>query len=213
MEIQIKPQGLAEAISRVNGTRKRAPQLWARSATTIGGRAVELIQRYYRGASATEPDRTAVRSGALRRAYTHAVTRKNATIDLQIGVIRPGDRGKVLRYAATHEYGATITPKRAKSLTIPLDAAKTRSGVTRGRARDYPNTFIRGDIIYQKTDAIVQAEATGKKTRSKPRALFLLRRSVTIKARPALEPIRRPMTDVLEERITADFREALTTAA
>lgn len=46
-------------------------------------------------------------------------------------------------YARTHENGATIRPKKAKYLTIPLPAALNANGTPKKRrARDWQNTFI-----------------------------------------------------------------------
>lgn len=51
-----------------------------------------------------------------------------------------------------HEFGATITPKKSKFLTVPLPAALDQRGVPyRKRARDWDNTFIarskKGNLI------------------------------------------------------------------
>ena len=58
-----------------------------------------------------------------------------------------GRVGSSTRHTATLEFGATITPKRAKVLTIPLAAAKTAAGKSRGTARQvgamYSATFWR----------------------------------------------------------------------
>lgn len=83
-------------------------------------------------------------------------------------------RGKNVAYSAIHETGGTIKPKRAKYLTIPLKAAKTASGVARGKARDFANTFIKkvssGDLL------IFQNKGNGIIP------LFVLKKSVKIPA-------------------------------
>jgi hypothetical protein len=70
-----------------------------------------------------------------------------------------------------HHFGAeganAIRPKRAKALTLPYP------GVT-GRARDYTNTFIRHNTIFQ-------AVKDGP-----PVPLFFLKSFVVIKARPMM---------------------------
>ena len=43
--------------------------------------------------------------------------------------------GRGAPYAATHEFGATIRPRKRKFLTVPLSAARTPAGVTRQQAR------------------------------------------------------------------------------
>jgi hypothetical protein len=198
---RIESKDAARLISALNGTRPRARQYWRQSATTVGERGVELIQRYYRGAGQTEPDRTARRTGALARSYTSQVSTHGEAIDLRVGVLRAG--AKTLSYAAAHEFGATIRPKSAKYLAIPLGAAKTRAGVARGGPRDYPNTYRAKTkagklLVFQR-----QPKGTGI-------PLFLLTKGpINIPARPALEPTSKAMAPVLEARIIEDFRRAL----
>jgi phage gpG-like protein len=77
--------------------------------------------------------------------------------------------GTNLAYAKIQHEGGTITPKKAKYLAIPLQKiAKVKS------PRDFQNTFIRNGIIFQK-----QAD-------DKIIALYVLKKSVTIPARPYL---------------------------
>jgi hypothetical protein len=45
-------------------------------------------------------------------------------------------------YAAIHEEGGTIRPNKRKWLTIPLDAAKTAAGVSRGAAPSFDDAFF-----------------------------------------------------------------------
>jgi hypothetical protein len=59
-------------------------------------------------------------------------------------------------YLKTQEFGATITPKKAAYLTVPLPAALDERGVPLKRgARDWENTFVKKSkagnlIIFQK---------------------------------------------------------------
>lgn len=78
------------------------------------------------------------RTGALRRsiAGTVAATPEGLRLVLSAGG-RTG--GSDLRYAALQEYGGVIRPVNKKWLTIPVGAAKTRAGVTRGGARMFPD--------------------------------------------------------------------------
>lgn len=142
---------------------------------------IEYGLRTYRSAGETTPTATAVRTGALRRAYSHEVTPKQQTIELALGVIRPRQADKVLAYAAIHEFGGTIRPKRVHHLAIPLPAAKTARGVVRGTPRSFDRTFVKtskaGNLI------LYQQQAAGIIP------LFLLRRqAVQIPARPLLWP-------------------------
>ena len=79
-----------------------------------------------------------VRSGKGRASITTDVS--DAPRSFSVGA--PGETG---RYLGAHETGATIVPRRAKVLTIPLDAAKTAAGVPRWSAREAPfeDTFWR----------------------------------------------------------------------
>lgn len=79
-----------------------------------------------------------VRSGKGRASITTDVS--DAPRSFSVGA--PGETG---RYLGAHETGSTIVPRRAKVLTIPLDAAKTAAGVPRWSAREAPfeDTFWR----------------------------------------------------------------------
>jgi hypothetical protein len=95
-----------------------------------------------------------------------------------------------------HETGATITAKHAKYLTIPLNAALNSHGIPlRSKARDWDNTFIartkRGNLI------IFQRNTGGKVT-----PLYLLRKSVTLRARLG-------MTKMFEDLIPYFERKAI----
>jgi len=78
-------------------------------------------------------------------------------------------------YMRVHEYGATITPRTAKYLTIPMPAALDARGIPKKRsAREWSNTFVAptksGLMIFQK-----------RASRIVP--LYLLKKSVKIPAR------------------------------
>lgn len=75
------------------------------------------------------------RTGTLRRSFTPRVT--GATFKSLLGIY-----GTSLVYAAAHEYGATITPKRVRYLTIPFAEGLTPSGVSRRKARQWTPSFI-----------------------------------------------------------------------
>lgn len=80
------------------------------------------------------------------------------------------------REVAVHEHGAVITPKRAKYLTIPLDAALNSNGTPKKRsARMWSNTFVgtskKGNLlIFQKTaGGIIPLYALKKSVKIPPR--------------------------------------------
>lgn len=106
-------------------------------------------------------------------------------------------------YARVQEYGATITPKRTKYLTIPLGAAKTAAGVTRGSARNWPGTTLgrgrKGLTIFAQGAQVMRARrADGSRGRvntseyvtttsyRRGAPIFLLRKSVRIPGRLGL---------------------------
>tara|TARA_B100001964_G_scaffold178865_1_gene197304 strand:+ start:981 stop:1535 length:555 start_codon:yes stop_codon:yes gene_type:complete len=75
---------------------------------------------------------------------------------------------KRVPYARIHELGGIIRPKKGKFLTIPFPGIK-------GFARDFKDTFIAKDIIFQKTGSGI-------------RPLFSLKKQVTIPRRSYLRP-------------------------
>jgi hypothetical protein len=150
-----------------------------------------------------------VRSGRLRASTRPVLARVSArrvkggvTIGTAYAPVHFGPKGSE----------TTITPKPGKQyLTIPLDAAKTKAGVVRGRARDegvWGKTFVRkskaGNLIVfgQKRG---QRGAGAGKLSGNIQPLFVLKKSVTIKARVHPEElvawIRKKITAMLERRI------------
>lgn len=115
-----------------------------------------------------------------------------------------GQIGSPLVYASTQEFGATIRPKRAKWLTVPLPAAMDKRGIMLlPKARDYPRTFIaksrKGNLlIFQKI---------GKR---KIIPLFVLKKSVKIPPRlnlgKALELGSKPFGDRVVEKVFREFQ-------
>lgn len=114
------------------------------------------------------------RSGGLVASITRSVRVEGSTFgDIRgyIGAAFP---------AHVHEYGATIKPKKAKFLTVPLPAALDSSGIPlRRSAREWQNTFVaktkRGNlVIFQK-----------RGTQIVP--LYVLRTQVTIPPRLGMQ--------------------------
>lgn len=114
------------------------------------------------------------RTGQLRQSFHHAM------IGDSLGTLR----GTVYTdsvYAATQEFDGEQTPSTRKYLTIPLDAALTPSGVSRGDLPHYGNkTFLvphrRGWLVMLRTGI-----KRGRRSPAVP--LFLLVRSVFIPGR------------------------------
>ena len=105
-------------------------------------------ERFARGAGTLRR-----RTGTFSRAFDQAATGNDLeSLHFAAGTIRQG-----LKYAWIQEYGGEIRPKRAKYLTIPLEAAMTPAGVLKKPAREWPDTFVRmrrggqSGTIFQKT--------------------------------------------------------------
>lgn len=100
---------------------------------------------------------------------------KQGVVTARIGSgVRSGRR---MAYSEIHETGGTITPKRVKWLTIPLEAALTASGAPRkARASDWPNTFVGKS----KGGSLIIFQKQGKKNLI---PLYVLKKSVNIPAR------------------------------
>lgn len=99
--------------------------------------------------------------------------------------------GTVLKQARVHQLGATIRPKRAKMLAIPLKKeARARS------PRDFPDLFV-----WRRFGKVFLARAS---TRGNLSLMYLLKRSVKIPARAFIGISRedeRDMTDIVHEFI------------
>jgi hypothetical protein len=102
----------------------------------------------------------------------------------------------VAKYMRAQERGATITPKRGRFLTIPLDAAKTAAGVARFTARQvienpaahgYEDTFFHKNILFGVKARMRRAMVEGQRVAVRAGALgqieplFALKTSVTLK--------------------------------
>jgi len=100
--------------------------------------------------------------------------------------------------ASVHERGATIRPKRAKYLTVPLPPALTGRGLPKKpSARDWKNTFVlkskKGNLL------IVQ-----KKGKNELTPLYVLKKSVTIPKRLGFEEAFMAGRDFLADKIADD---------
>jgi len=102
------------------------------------------------------------------------------------------ETGTNVEYAAIHEFGGTIVPKKAKFLTIPLtDAARNAEG-----GRNYPG----------KLHPVINASGQGGVLRDEAGvAQFALTKRVNMPARPYL----RPAFDEHKDEAIADFIGAL----
>ncbi len=114
------------------------------------------------------------RSGEMLQSIVASVRVSGSSFDTITGEIGGS------RIARVQEFGATITPKRAKYLTIPLPAALDSRGVPlKKSARDWQNTFVARSkagnlIIFQKRGAGIMP-------------LYVLKTSVTIPPRLGMQ--------------------------
>ena len=122
-----------------------------------------------------------VRSGRLAGSIAGRVVKRPGYIGIRLTA---GGGGSDVKYAATHEYGATganaITPKKSKFLTIPVHPSlKTAVGVGRvPRARDIPGFTFAQSLGGQ---PVLLHQVTGE-------VWYLLRKRVEIPARPYMRP-------------------------
>lgn len=120
-------------------------------------------------------------------------------------VLRAGGRvgGYSVPYAAAHEFGATITPKRAKFLRIPLPAARTAAGVDRYAT---PLRQTGAGMFHVRRSAsgrlLLFNNATGE-------PWYLLVRQSKVRARPFLRPSLTEAGEKLPGRIQKRLRDAV----
>jgi len=136
-----------------------------------------------------------VRSGMLRRSII-------GKVDGDSRIILSAGDGQRVRYAAIHEYGGTIRPKRGKYLAIPVGPALTSSGVARyASPRDVPGLTFAQSRKGQPMLVQAQKAGRGKTGRAAGTVMFLLRRQVTIRARPFMGPAMKKTAEALAERL------------
>jgi len=189
MDWRIVPTGLAEAARALSGAKAPLTQTIAQATNTVGEESVNWLKREFRSAAAPtmfggnwSATATAVRTGALRRSYGQRTTQQNDAVQLDVGVL--AGMSEPIQYARLHEYGGTIKSSRAGGyLAIPLFGALTAAGVGRSASpRDFEGLFRIGNVLWMK------AFKGPNSTKGGLIPMFLLRKQVTIRARPALGP-------------------------
>jgi len=149
----------------------------------------------------------ASRTGRLRQSIVGSSKgRSGAVVDVSL---RAGGRvgNRSVPYAAAHEFGSTIRPKRARMLRIPLPAALTSAGVDRfpsplrqtGAGLFYLRRSRRGNLILF------------NRVTSEP--WYVLRDKVEIPARPFLRPSLLEAGRAVPKRIAKRLSAALTARA
>ena len=146
-------------------------------------------------------------------AQAEAYAKGNATRKLRVrtGRLRSSLKGKPLllnrrefaislssdvEYAPTHEFGATLTPKRSKFLTIPVKKElKTKAGAQR-----YPSARSVPGLTYAQTlkgQPVLLHQLTGE-------VWYVLRQKVEIEERPFMRPaLKRVVKNISPELRTA----------
>ena len=208
MKLAVQTHGMLEMLNTFQHARARTREGLRKVMFRQGNEMVRIIQNEFRGAAETTPTSTARRTGALWRSYRAQLTEDANTVGVDVGVLR-GAEGNALEYAALHEYGGTITPKNGQYLAIPLGAAKTKRGVGRGGPRDYGDDLI--VIRSKRGNLLLVRRPMGKAVGIEP--LFVLVKSVKIKARPSLRPAVNRVRAVTEHLAAAAVRAALARAA
>ncbi len=176
-----------------------------RKVFTKVGRQTASYLREERFTGGTTDSKLAVRTGRLRASVSVI------PIEESSGAIQSGVRFGTV-YARVHvgpkDQVTKIVPKKAKYLAIPLPGAMTKAGVARGTPRGGPwgETFVRRVkgkdtlMIFGKMEITKGARAG--QLRSKIIPLFILLKSVTIKARVHPEEI----LQYIEPKVKEEFR-------
>ncbi len=117
-----------------------------------------------------------VRSGRLLNSIgnsKHVVVESDGSVSGEIGP-------KGVPYGRIQELGGTIVPVKAKALTIPTDFNRRRDGTPK------VTTSQLSDKAFSRKGILFDVEGTGAAQKLLP--MFILKKSVTIKARPYLAP-------------------------
>lgn len=143
------------------------------------------------------------RSGALRNSIRSVVKSISGIGESELELSAGGRfGGNDVRYARIHELGSDgpIRPKRAKNLAIPTKEARTAAGVSRVPSpRDFPD--LRWAQSKGGQPMLVDESGT---------PMFILRKSVTIPARPYLRPSLDTAVQGFRARLGTAMARALT---
>lgn len=144
-----------------------------------------------------------VRTGRLRRSIRSEVKQEEGGWELALRA--GGDGAADVKYARIHELGGVIRPTQSRFLAIPVGPALTPSGVARyASPRDVPVPLA---FVQSLKGQPLLVEAGGKKKAG--RVWYVLRKSVTIPARPYLAPAMKAEEPVLAARLEQILKDAL----
>jgi hypothetical protein len=130
--IKIDDTGARRAIAtRAREVRRTLLQ----AANRIGSEFVRRIRedQFTGYTGAARPDKLQVRSGDLRRHVRMSVNDSAGAIVLRLEVLP--DEERQARYGSVHEFGATLQPRNAQFMTIPVGDSLTPTGQTREQWR------------------------------------------------------------------------------
>lgn len=196
-EFVLTLQGEKELIKRIDALPQKIKERVGVKALNESGRllANHIQSKLRRGGVLN------VRSNRLRRSIGYVVERAGDNLQARVGTN--------VVYARIHEFGGTITARRAMFLTIPLRAALQPAGVVRFSARNviknplafgYDATFFSDGVLFG---------VRGAKTRSTSIPLFALKRSVRIPARPYMRPALAEKRDEIIQTISDEVGKAV----
>lgn len=164
--------------AQLKGYKQKLKEQMFRALTVLEARVVQNIRK---------DSGLQVRTGKLLNSIgkSKAVYEEDGVI---VGELGP----KGVPYAAIHEFGGTITPVKAKALTIPTSENRRADGTAKIPANQLENSFIAKGMIFAKF-------GKGKNAQITP--MFILKQSVDIPARPYM----RPALAATQEQIMKDF--------
>lgn len=192
MRAEITTTGLGEAAARLSKAGAGVQEKWRASLHRTGTEAKNyIIERYRTGG--TTSDRTAVRSGKLRRAYRFAVTRKSGVMELSVGLLRAKTDSDVLQYGRMQE-GFNASGQRVSQFII---RPKKPGGVL-----IFPKKYARNPPPRK-----VRSKVTGKKVWNREDYVFA--KQVTLKPRPAFPGTQKKFEPILRKRLEEGFAAAV----
>jgi phage gpG-like protein len=124
VEVSAKVVGVSEVEEQLKALARKIPFVTIDAMRKSAALVERQIKENLTGGSPLQ-----VQTGTLRASYSSRVFNVSSGVR---GVV-----GSPVQYAAIHEHGGRITPKRARALTVPI-APETK----RRKASDFPGMFV-----------------------------------------------------------------------
>lgn len=180
--MELRTSGLVTSLATMPARMDNALSLAVR-------KGLVLLERHHKkeeirrggGKSAPVPDKWTWRTGALAKSYRIYWNRGDLV----------GYYGSESKYSAILERGGEIKPRKAKRLAIPLDAAKYGVGNATKSPRDYDGLFY---LVSKKGNELL---ARHGERGLEP--MFVLKKSVTLAARPTIKRTEEAQADNIAE--------------